>query len=260
MNNSYIQAFSALHKTAIYSSSHSKIPWNDDQNTPLDVLRKQVYEKTHTGFGKLNAPEKLAFSATALLLGKYNDCNGDTTGISIGTTYGSFSVDLRYAESLASGFPRPAYFAATLPSSPIAEVAILFKLKGPNRVSVGLENPGLCALENALRILTLKKAESMLVIVVNGVETDDLSFPMCTDKEHDSVYAYAFMLNQKPLNLGLNYRISMKKCSDNNNNSHFDTEESYFFDIITAIQNNKPFISSVNIDGMQTTLTLEKEF
>ncbi len=260
MEHVYIQSFAAIHSTGMYSSAHGHVPWNEEQGgSPLDVQRKQVYDKLHTGFGKLNAPDKLAFSSAALLLSGFDEYNGDKTGISIGTAYGSFSTDMRYMESLAAGFPSPAYFSATLPSSPVAEVAILFKLKGPNRVLVSSTSPGFSALDNAIRILALKKADAMVVILVNGIEPDDIGIPLINAEKDRCNFSYAFMVTPHKYDSGSNYILSLTQEKSLQNNSQNCSEESYFLEVIMAMMENKDFSNSIILDHMHYTLTLEKE-
>ncbi len=260
MSQLYVQAFSALHSTGMYTSARGHIPWMEEQDTnPLKVKRKQVYEQLHTGFGKLNAPDKLAFSAVALLLADFNEYNGEKTGICLGNAFGSFSTDRRYAESVTAGFPSPALFSATLPSSPVSEVAIMFKLKGPNRVIVGSSTPGLSAMSNAMNILSAKKAAAMLVILVQGLDPEEEnSFVINTDITNGN-YSYAFMLTPDTCNTGLNYRLALCRDKTDDNNSQKSSEESYFFEILTTLIQNRNFSHSFSTETMKYSLTLQKD-
>ena len=151
-------------------------PWGADQKGPADVQRPQVYEKPHTGFGKLQPIDKIAFGVASLACRQAGDYDGHSTGICLGSAFGSFSTDMRYMESVLSGFPRPAYFSATLPSSPVAEIAILLGLKGANRVFVDSRVPGLTALEAGLRTLQHGTAENMIVVMVRALHEKDAGF------------------------------------------------------------------------------------
>ncbi len=260
MGQCYLQAFSALHTTGMYTSRRGHIPWLEEQESnPLKVKRKQVHEQLHTGFGKLNAPDKLAFSAAALILADFNEYNSDNTGVFLGNVYGSFSTDMRYAESVAAGFPSPAFFSATLPSSPVAEVAIMFKLKGPNRVIVGTQTPGLSALSNAMNILNAAKAESMVVILVRGIDPEERNTPIIKNDTQNHNYAYAFMLTPDTRYTGINYRFSIDSNKSNDNNSQKRSEESYFFEILTTLIQNKNYSESFSIDTLNYSLTLQKD-
>lgn len=255
----YIQSYSALRKTGMYSSAKGHVSWHEDQSgAPLDVQRKQVYEKLHTGFGKLNAPDKLAFSAAALALAGCNEYNGNTTGICVGTAYGSLSTDMRYMESLVNGFPSPSCFAATLPSSPVAEVAIQFKLKGPNRVIVNSVASGFPALESAIRILSAGKAEAMLTIVVNGLEPVDTQLPFIP-VDTDNNYSYAFLLTVHHTETGCNYNLSLTHENNKQNNSRNRSEESYFYNMLSAMMENGTYSNTINLDNKQYTISIKKE-
>lgn len=161
----YIESFSALHTDGFFSPA-GRQNWEDDQRGPLDIRRPQVLSSIFPLFGKLNVPDKLAFSAAALALSGVDSPGGEQTGISIGVPYGSLSTDLKYAESVKSGFPSPAYFSATLPSSTISDIAIYYGIKGPNRIYAGGDCPGLSALDTASILLSGGKAARMLSLTV----------------------------------------------------------------------------------------------
>ena len=260
MEQWYIQSFAALNKTGMYSSAKGHVPWMEDQSgNPLDVQRKQVYDNQFTGFGKLNAPDKLAFSAAALIFSDFSGFDGEKTGISLGNTFGCLSTDLRYAESVVNGFPSPAYFAATLPSSPVADIAIIFKLKGPDRTVVNTVIPGFLALDNAMQILFFKKAESMIAILVNGIERKDIDSPFVTSAENECNFCYAFMVTPNQRTKGLNYRISLDINTNANKDSQNRSEESYFFEMINAMMQNKNYSSVFEINGIGGSITLKKD-
>lgn len=259
MEQCYIQAFAALNKTGMYSSAKGYIPWKEDQSgNPLDVQRKQVYDKLFTGFGRLNAPDKLAFSAAALILSGFSEYYGDKTGIALGNTFGCLSTDLRYAESVVSGFPSPALFAATLPSSPVADIAIIFKLKGPDRTIADTAIPGFLALDNAMQILSCKKADSMIAILVNGIEPNEADMSFVNFAENECNFSYAFMLNSARCNSGLNYTISIEMDTNSDNNSQKRSEESYFSEMIDALMHKNNYSSPFEINGTRGSITLKK--
>lgn len=253
----YLQAASAIHKTGIYSGSKGHVPWDKDQ-TPLQVRREQVYSEPHTGFGKLNAPDKMAFCASAVLFGGFSGYDGDTTGISLGNRAGSYSTDMRFMESLAEGFPRPGYFSATLPSSPVAEIAILFRLKGPDRITADTAHAGFWALDNALRILLFHKAEAMIVILAHGVEPRDRERSLMIPE--DEAYGFAVFLTRSRAAMGLNYTLVLEKSPEPaHNNSHETDEESYFLTMVKAVMNTAEFHQPYIVNGTCFDLTLTKE-
>ena len=163
--NTFIASFGILDADGLHSPAGST-PWHDGQSGPLDVERSQVYDKPHMGFGKLCAPEKLAFAAASLAL-RGMDLPEDRSaiGIVIGSVFGSLSTDRAFAASATEGFPSPALFAATLPSTPLAEIAIMHKLTGPNRVFCGME-AARDAIAASIRILDRGIAEQIVCCCV----------------------------------------------------------------------------------------------
>lgn len=262
MDTIYVQSFAALHKLGMYSSSKGFVRWGEEQSgSPLEVGRKQVYDKPHVGFGKLQAPDKLAFSTAALTFSGFSDFDSEKTGISLGTLFGCFSTDMRYAESVNTGFPRPAYFAATLPSSAATEVAIMFKLRGPDKIFVGTDTPGFTALENAMMAISLKKAESMIVLLVNGIERQDKVSPFVSLNKGSSTYSYGLFLTNKKSDKGINYNITLstQENIESDDDSPARNEESYFFEMINAMMQKKYFTTEYSIDGMSGSFKLVKE-
>lgn len=262
MEHLYVQSFAALHKLGMYSSSKGFVRWDDGQSgSPLEVQRKQVYDKPHVGFGKLHAPEKLAFSTAALVFSGFSDFDNEKTGISLGTLFGCFSTDMRYAESVKTGFPSPAYFAATLPSSAATEVAIMFKLKGPDKIFVGTDSPGFTALENAVRTIAIKKAQSMIVLLVNGIERQDKASPFISLERGISTYCYGLFISNRKSDEGINYKItiSTKGTKPSDNRTPVQNEESYFFEMISALMQKKNFTTDYPVDGISESFMLVKE-
>ena len=260
MEQCYLHAFAALNKTGMYSSVKGHIPWAEDQDgNPLNVRRKQVYDKLFTGFGKLNAPDKLAFSAASLIFSDFSEFDGDKTGITLGNTFGCLSTDLRYAESVVDGFPSPSLFATTLPSSPIADIAIMFKLKGPDRTIADTTIPGLLALDNAMHILSSNKADAMIAILVNGIEPNKVDMSFVNFAENECNFCYAFMLTPARCNSGLNYIISLEMDPKGDNNSQKRSEESYFLEMIDALTHKKDYSSPFEINGTCGSITFKKE-
>ncbi|MBD3421905.1 MAG: hypothetical protein GF398_17480 [Chitinivibrionales bacterium] len=171
-------------------------PWDPDQRGPVDVRRKQVLGSPFTVFGRLPLTDKLAFSASALLFQNVAGIDRDATGICMYVPFGSLETDIGYLESVKQGYPSPALFSATLPSSSLAEVAIYFKLKGPNRVLTG----GLHSLLNCIRIaqsaLSAGKAEHMLIIAVNALPAEPVDQCLLPAVDGTQCWAYAFLLSK----------------------------------------------------------------
>lgn len=156
-------------------SPAGRVPWDADQDGPADVRRAQVLNRIHPGFGKLVLADRLAFAAASLMLTAYEEPVGEQAGICVALPFGSLSTDLRYSESLAAGTPSPALFSATLPSSTVSDIAIIHKLKGPNRVFAHDGLSGLYALESAIHLIACGKTDTMLVLSVSALEQQDRS-------------------------------------------------------------------------------------
>ena len=187
----YISGFSALHTDGIYTPD-GITPWESDQKGPLDVRRNQVLPSPYPSFGKLNIPDRLAFSAAASALSRTNQTVGEKTGICMCIPQGSLSTDLLYMDSVLNGFPSPAFFSATLPSSTIADIAIFFKLKGPDRIFCGGDLPGFSAIDTAAYWLKSGKLKEC-----SGLQSGNLRVILRnTEKKTDC--AIAILLSNTP--------------------------------------------------------------
>ena len=134
------------------------------QRAVWEIGRQEVYSQPYRGFGKLAPVDKLAFSAASLAL-ETSKKHTTNTAIVLSTTRGSYTRDQEYWHSVQEGFARPALFSATLPSSPIAEIAINFHLTGANRVLSAPSFREYHLLLNAL--MMLKKESSVLLVSVD---------------------------------------------------------------------------------------------
>jgi hypothetical protein len=205
----FLDSFAALLPSGMYSLQ-GHMPWNADQHGPEDVQRCQVLDSPYPGFGKLQIADRLAFGAVSLML---RTCcsipDGQECGICLANAFGSLSTDQRYWESVVNGVPSPALFSATLPSSPLADIAIYFGLKGPNRVFAGSEASWIYALSEAMTILDRKKATAMVIVLLSALEPGDKQsalVPASMNKENRS---YSFLVSSRKVNGGLGARISV---------------------------------------------------
>ncbi|HEU6449162.1 MAG TPA: beta-ketoacyl synthase N-terminal-like domain-containing protein [Verrucomicrobiae bacterium] len=89
-------------------------------------------------FGRLDLQSRLALLAVASLQADFEKFSGDRIGICLAASAGSLTTDLNFWKSRKeTGGPSPTLFAYTLPSAAIGEIAIHFKLTGPNLCFVG---------------------------------------------------------------------------------------------------------------------------
>lgn len=252
----YLNGFSAITKEGLFSSTTGHMPFDQDE-TQLTFSRKKVYKKLHTGFGKLNPPDKLAFSVASLILDNLTDLDTENTAISLGTVTGSFSTDVRYMESVADGYPSPAYFQATLPSSPVAEVAILFKLKGPDRAFVSRMGAGIEAINGAQRLLLKKKATSVLVLFINGIDTVDLNNNLICNYNISDPFAFALLLSANKMEQSFEFNISNRK--DDNKSEKCEDEVAYFLKLINDLYSSQSFNKEITVNKNTTNILIKKE-
>jgi hypothetical protein len=252
----YIDSFSALLPEGLYGPQ-GFIPWTSGQKGAQDVTRDQVLDKPYVNFGKLMLPDKLAFSAASVILSRYTLQSKETTAITLGICAGSLSTDLRYMETVTAGFPGPAVFSATLPSSAIADIAIYFGIKGPNRVCAGNAASGLFAFELATLLLESGKASTALVLSVNAVEPQDFESPLLGPAIMRENRAFAFLVSTAPQKEGLGFRL-------NASFGHSDKEvpcssgELYFTELTHLLLNGKYGSVAASSCGMVARIVITR--
>jgi hypothetical protein len=254
----YVHAFAVLHRSGINSAGSGHRRWDANQQGPLEVRRSQVFSQPLPTFGKLLPVERLAFGVSALIFADVNWSAGESTGISLGSRFGSYGADMRFMESVVEGTPRPAFFSATLPSAPVAEAAIQFGLKGPNRVVCGGECAGLQALETAMRVIRAGKAAAMLVLEIDGLEQMDRQSPPIAT--HPSVAACAcgvLIATSRPVHAPA-WRIALKGDFRQDNRSPA-AAESYFSEALMGLTGGESVCRPISSPDFQGTISMEKE-
>ncbi len=89
-------------------------------------------------FGRLDLQSQLALLAVAELKINFAEFPGDRVGIVFAASAGSLSTDVNFWNGRHGvGGPSPTLFAYTLPSAAVGEIAIHFKLTGPDLCFVG---------------------------------------------------------------------------------------------------------------------------
>jgi hypothetical protein len=246
VHTAYIRSFAALTPQGIVSPGGTT-PWDSDQYGAQDVRRQQVLDTPYPPFGKLNLPDRLAFSVVACMLRGIGEIeNGERTAICLGVPYGSYATDLQYCASMSGGFPSPSIFSATLPSSPVAEIAIYYKIKGPDRVFAGGDSPGLAAIESAQSLFTFKKAGEAIVVLVHAPNNQE---------ESGVAAAWAMYLTEKfPA-------PCIGKCvwELSRNPSGTGAEERIFTDLAHAFEQRRPVRLPVDTAGFGGYISFERE-
>jgi hypothetical protein len=212
--NSYITALSILHVSGIHSLN-SFTPWEEDQTGPQDIRRKQVLNRPYIAFGKLVLPDRLAFSAASLALQEYQPKDPDNAGLFCSIPHGSLSTDLLYRETVLDGTPSPALFSATLPSSPVADIAIYHHIKGPNTVFAGGEPAFVSALEYAVLNLKCGNLSEALVVHVAEGFFSGRNITDAPEKEISSPCAVAMVLSDSATESSSAVNVSLETIDNN---------------------------------------------
>jgi hypothetical protein len=208
----FVDGFASLTADGICSRT-GLVPWVPGQHGPADVHRSQVLSAPLPSFGKLTLPDKLAFSVVSALVSHSCCTLEESIGVCMENPCGSLSTDLRYAESIVSGSPSPALFSATLPSSAVSEIAIFYKLKGPNRVLAGEDTGGLACLDAAVRLIASGKAQRMLVVLVRAFEAT-IGFAPCGDALPATAQAFALLVSATPSSHSLPLRLDVAQPAE----------------------------------------------
>src|SRR3984957_19113963 len=89
-------------------------------------------------FGRLDLQSRLALLAVASMKADFAALPPDRIGICLAASAGSLSTDIQFWSGRSGvGGPSPTLFAYTLPSAAAGEIAIHFRLTGPNLCFVG---------------------------------------------------------------------------------------------------------------------------
>lgn len=121
-------------------------------------------------FGRLDLQSQLALVAVASLNINFDEVPRDRTGICLAAGAGSLSTDVNFWNGRNGvGGPSPTLFAYTLPSAAVGEVAIQFRLTGPNLCFVGDDK---IVLPEAAGLLRQGEADACVCIFCEAVTAD----------------------------------------------------------------------------------------
>jgi hypothetical protein len=162
----FVKSFATIDHGGITTPKGHSV-WESDQHGPADIKRAQVLAVPYVAFGKLNLPDKLAFSVATLALRDGPAEHNKQMGLFLVIPDGSLSTDRAFRDSIEQGNPSPALFAATLPSSPVADIAIYHRLTGPNIVFAGGDSPLVAALISSTIKTTDGDCDEVLVVMVD---------------------------------------------------------------------------------------------
>ena len=120
-----------------------------------------------TRFGRLDLLSQLAVLAVESLGIDFSILPPDRIGICLAVRAGSLSTDVEYWKGRnAPGGPSPTLFAYTLPSSAIGEIAIRYRLTGPNLCFVGDES---LALKEARALIRSREVDACLCVFCDAM-------------------------------------------------------------------------------------------
>ncbi len=121
-------------------------------------------------FGRLDLQSQLSLLAVASLKIDFTTFTPDRVGIIFAASAGSLSTDVNFWEGRNGvGGPSPTLFAYTLPSAAVGEIAIHFKLTGPDLCFVG---DGKNLFSEARDVIERGEADACVCIFCDAVTAD----------------------------------------------------------------------------------------
>jgi 3-oxoacyl-(acyl-carrier-protein) synthase len=140
--------------------------------TAADLAAVPSGQRLGQRFGRLNLQSQLSLLAVESLNLDFNGMARERTGICLATSAGSLSTDVNFWQGRnGTGGPSPTLFAYTLPSAAAGEIAIHFKVTGPNLCFVG---DGQIVLPEAFDLIRRGEADSC-ICVFNEVVSAELA-------------------------------------------------------------------------------------
>jgi 3-oxoacyl-(acyl-carrier-protein) synthase len=138
--------------------------------TAADLAAAQPGLRLGQRFGRLDLQSQLALFAVESLKLDFTECPRDRAGICLATGAGSLATDLNFWQGRnGAGGPSPTLFAYTLPSAAVGEIAIHFKLTGPNLCFVGDDQT---VLPEAVGLIRCGAADGCVGVFTEVVSTD----------------------------------------------------------------------------------------
>lgn len=121
-------------------------------------------------FGRLDRQSQLALLATASLKIDFGEFPRERVAICLTASAGSLATDVNFWSGRnGAGGPSPTLFAYTLPSAAAGEIAIHYKLTGPNLVLIGGEQD---LLREASQFIQRDEADACLCVFCEVVSAE----------------------------------------------------------------------------------------
>ncbi len=123
--------------------------------------------KLGSRFGRMDLLSQLALLSVELLGIDFEKMERDRVGVCMAVAAGSLSTDVEFWKGRSDiGGPSPTLFAYTLPSSAIGEIAIRYRLTGPNLCLVGSDAN---VLSETRDMILRGEADSCVCIACNAI-------------------------------------------------------------------------------------------
>ena len=183
-----------------FGSSRSHRTWQDVGCSGPDQLRwRMISDSPFDRFGRLDLLSKSALAAVEMLQLAIPaiEVTHPDMGISLGTQFGSFEVDAGFFRSKKGpGGGSPLLFPYTLPSTSIGEIAIRYRVMGPNTCFLAGPESGLLALWEGVHLVEGGEVNSCICVGCDGIlSVPDLPCAEQPPSETDPLcYAYAFLV------------------------------------------------------------------
>src|ERR1700744_191387 len=121
-------------------------------------------------FGRLDLQSQLALLAVSALKVDFAQLPPDRIAICLATSAGSLTTDMNFWKGRhGTGGPSPTLFAYTLPSAAAGEIAIHFRLTGPNVCFVGDDK---MLLPEAVDLIRRNEADGCLCVFCEVISDD----------------------------------------------------------------------------------------
>jgi len=208
-----------------FGSNRSLSTWrNSDSGRPDQLRWRMVCDSVFDRFGRLDLLSRFAVVAVEMLRLRPPPPNVTfpDMGISVGTQFGSFEVDVGFMQGKKGpGGGSPILFPYTLPSTVIGEIAIRHRITGPSVCVQAGTDSALAALWQSVRLVESGEVAACIYVGCDGIfATSHLCLP---DKSHTqgnaSCFAYAFLIENEN-NARKHSRTPLAQISiDNNPNS-----------------------------------------
>jgi 3-oxoacyl-(acyl-carrier-protein) synthase len=138
--------------------------------TAADLALMHPGQRLGQRFGRLDLPSQLSLLAVESLNLDFNEISRERTAICLAASAGSLSTDVNFWQGRDGiGGPSPTLFAYTLPSAAVGEIAIHFKLTGPNLCFVG---DGQIILPEAFDLIQRGEADGCVCVFTEVVSSD----------------------------------------------------------------------------------------